>query len=926
MSPKKHAPLFCIIDASSFVFRAYYAIRHLSNSAGTPTNATFGFANMILKALETLQPEYLAVVFDTKEPSYRNEIYPEYKANRGVMPEDLVPQMPYIKGLVQALGLPFLERPGFEADDIIATLAKRAEADKTIKSVCIVSSDKDLMQLVHDKTYMYDTMKEVTYDRAAVEAKMGVPPEQVLDFLSLVGDSSDNIPGVKGIGPKTAVNLLKEHKTLDGLYENVDSLKKSKMKENLITLKDNAYMSRDLARLTDDLDLEVNWDFYACKPEPSGDFIEMMKELELQKIADRARALSGGKGKSTGGDAGQSDAADSNITANSGDSVAALKARYTCLHNIDDLKKAFKKLEKSEAVAFDTETDSLNVTKAKIVGFSFCADDKEAFYVPVDHSEGDQCDREAALKLFQEFLNNKKCVAQNAKYDYNVMRSNGFAIKPEAIYFDTMIASFILDAEGRHGLDTLALKHFEHENIKYESVCGKGRQQISFREVPLDKATDYAAEDAHVTWLLFEKFRRELDAIPELAKIFEKIEIPLITVLADMEYEGIRVDSAYLGELSLNFAQEIGQLEHAAHELAGEEFNLASPKQLQVILFEKMGLPAGKKTKTGYSTNVDVLKRLALTHELPAVILNHREISKLKSTYVDVLPELADENERVHTSYMQTGAATGRLSSVDPNLQNIPIRTELGKKIRESFIPRDGWYLIGADYSQIELRVLAQMCGDEVLIKAFQNGDDIHNITAHRIFGADLDDVDPDQRRKAKAINFGLIYGKSAFSLAEELAISRAEAAEIIREYFAAYPKVKAFLDDLPEQCKQKGYSETWFGRRRPIAGIRSANKIVANAAARVAMNSPLQGTAADLIKLAMLGVHKAIVKSKISARMLLQVHDELVLEAPENEIDTVREILEKEMPAAGKTKGFREFSVPLEIDVGVGKDWLGLK
>ncbi len=907
-------PLFCIIDASSFIFRAYYAVRPLSNSKKLPTNAIFGFSSMMLKVLDDFKPAYIAVVYDTKHPSFRKEMYSEYKANRSAMPEDLEPQIPYIKKFVETLKLPAFEMKGFEADDIIATFAERAAHISHEADVCIISSDKDLMQLVNSHVFLYDTMKDQKFDAAAVKEKLGVPPDLVADYLGIVGDSSDNIPGVRGIGPKGAVALLEQFGSVEGIYERIDEVAKEGVRTKLIECKKEALLSKELATVRRDLELNADWHSLKCNPTFTPEFIELLKELEFSALLKKV--TSGGAGASSTGNTSAMEVAASE------DLIKKLNPKYLAVTSLPQLEEIFTKYAGVKEVCFDTETDSLQAHDQALVGFSFCCSEKEAFYVPVAHKSGEQAPKEKALKLFEEFLKNKKVIGQNLKFDRNSLRAVGFEIPGDALAFDTMIASYVLGVDERHGLDALALRHLGHKNISYEEVCGSGKNQVRFSDCPIERAAEYAAEDAHVTFLLWQILAEKLQAEKKLENVFQEIDMPLVEVLSDLEWEGVSINSKYLNQLSEEFAVELKDLEKLAYKAAGEEFNIASPKQLQVILFEKLKLPVIKKTKTGFSTDQDVLEKLRIHHEICDIILQHREISKLKSTYVDVLPALVNKNTgRVHAGFHQTVAATGRLSSADPNLQNIPIRTESGKKIRSAFIPRKGWKLVGADYSQIELRILAAMCGDKMLKKAFQQGEDIHALTASEIFGDPRDKVSADHRRKAKAINFGILYGKSAFSLGEELGIPRSEAAEIIAKYFDRYPTVKKFLEGLAESAKKTGYAETAFGRRRRIEGIDSKNKMILAMAERMAVNTPLQGTAADLIKIAMVKLHKRLLNEGFEARLILQVHDELVVEAPDCEVERVKVAVRESMETAAGDR----FDVPFTVEVGVADNWLGL-
>lgn len=925
MERSSKRPLFCIVDASSFIFRAYYAVRPLSNKKGLPTNAIFGFASMIVKVLEDFVPEYIAIVYDTKHPSFRKELYSEYKANRSAMPEDLQPQIPYIKKFVETLGLPAFERVGFEADDVIATLADEAALKDHEADVCIISSDKDLMQLVTKNIFLYDTMKELRYDEKQVEEKLGVPPKQVPDLLGLVGDSSDNIPGVDGVGPKTAIGLLQEFGSIEGLYENLAAVKKEGQRKKLEECKEKAFLSKKLATVRRDLNIGSDWHSLRCEPKLSSGMKELLDELEFTSVLKRLE-------KWQAGDSISATVSTSVETMVSDDLIKASAAEYVALRTEEDLQKVFTSYAACDVVVFDTETTALSIQDGDIVGYSFCCEPTKSFYVPLQHRNekgallSQQIPLKRALELFREFCEGKKLVGQNLKFDINVMRNQGILFDASQIYFDTMLASFVLEPQERHNLDSLTWKFLNHTNIKYSDVCGTGKSEICFDRAPIDKATSYAAEDAHVTYFLWDILSKKLEEVPSLQKVFREIDLPLVKVLSDIEWEGVEINAEHLERLSREFTAELQRLEKRAIEVAGEEFNLASPKQLSRILFEKLQLPIVKKTKTGFSTDVDVLEKLALQHELPAIILEHRELSKLLGTYVDVLPGLrAKKTNRVHAGFHQTVAATGRLSSSDPNLQNIPIRTESGKRIREAFIAKPGCVLLGADYSQIELRILAFMSGDASLAEAFRKGEDIHTLTASQIFSVEKAEVNSEQRRKAKAINFGILYGKSAFSLAEELGISRMEASDIIKKYFARYPTVKAFLEGLAAKAKQNGYAETIYGRRRRIEGIDSKNKMILAMAERMAVNSPIQGTAADLMKMAMISVHRALSEQKLKSKLIIQVHDELLLEVPHDEVDTVKALVKQQMEGAGRMPGFVQIDVPLTIDMGVAENWLKL-
>ena len=934
MVPPKRL-LFCLVDASSFIFRAYYAVRPLSNKAGLPTNALFGFANMMIKVLEDMRPSHIAVVYDTKHPSFRKEMFADYKANRSAMPEDLVPQIDYIKKYVETLGLPAFEMKGFEADDIIGTLAERAAHMSKEADVCIVSSDKDLMQLVNGHIYLYDTMKELKYTPAQVKEKLGVPPELVPDYLGIVGDSSDNIPGVKGIGPKGAVALLEQFGSLEGIYENIQKVKKEGQRKTLIECEKVAKLSKELATVKRNMDLNTDWHSLKCEPRPSEAHFALLQEVEFSNLEKRMRAwkMPEGAGPSRHEVKTASPAFNTPHSLEearpqppSSDLVAAAKKEYVIIRTAKELEAALESVSGAPYLCLDTETTSLHIHEAELVGLSFCGKSDTAYYVPVGHvTEGGylregQLEKDKALELFGSFIRGRKIVGQNLKYDVNILRGNGITIAPEQIHFDTMIASYILAPEERHNMDALSAKYLGHKTITYAELCGEGKNQCPFAQVDIERAGEYSAEDAHVTFLLAEKLNALLAEKPDLEKVFLEIDLPLVHVLAEMEWEGVAIDTAHLKKVSEEFAKQLASLEKTAHELAGGEFNLSSPKQLGKILFEDLKLPVVKKTKTGFSTDVDVLMKLRHQHKLPEVILENRELSKLKGTYVDVLPTLCSKKTgRVHTSFNQTVAATGRLSSQDPNLQNIPIRTASGQLVRQAFVARKGNLLLGADYSQIELRILASMSGDELLTKAFREGQDVHSLTASQLYGVPVGQVSGDQRRKAKAINFGLLYGKSAFALSEELEISRTEASEIIKVYFQRYPTIRAFLDGLMVKAKQTGYAETLFGRRRYIEGIHSQNKMLLAAAERMATNAPIQGTAADLVKIAMIRVQAELEKRKLGAKMILQVHDELVFDVPEKEVDEVRVLVKEKMEGAGAGK----IHVPLTVESGVAKNWL---
>ncbi len=880
-----------LIDGSSYIYRAYFAIRHLSNSKGEATNAVYGFTNMLLTLLREEKPDRVAVVFDAKGPTFRKDLYPEYKANRSAMPEDLVPQIPLIKSIVRAFNLPALELSGYEADDIIATLAKRY-ADQGL-DVTVVTGDKDLMQIVGERVRLLDTMKKKVSGRDEVIERFGVPPEQVLEILGLAGDSSDNIPGVPGIGEKTASSLIQEFGSIENLLANIDQVKGKKRQENLREFADQARLSRQLADLIYDLEIDVNLEELALVEPDRDALVALFKDLEFPKLLQEftAKPLQNSK---------------------SGDYLAVLTE--------DELDSMIAKLKTAGRFAIDTETTSLVAVQAELVGLSFATQPNHGWYVPVGHSYlgvPQQLDRQLVLEKLRPLLEDShyQKIGQNIKYDALVLRNAG--IELTGIDIDTMVLSYVTHPQAKsHSLDALAAEHLNHQMVPYSAMTGKGKKQICFSEVEVEKAVRYAAEDADITWQLAEKLLPQLPA-EKGEKLFREVEMPLVEVLTRMEWCGIRIDADFLGELSGQLTQKLAVLEGEIHALAEGAFNINSPKQLGEILFEKLGLPKGKKTKTGWSTNVDVLKSLAEEHEVAAKILEYRSVSKLKNTYTDALPKLLNPaTGRLHTSFNQAVTATGRLSSSDPNLQNIPIRTTEGRRIREAFIPEEGWILLSADYSQVELRVMAHMADVPALKESFVAGEDIHKRTASEIFNVFPEMVTDEMRRQAKTINFGVLYGMGAFSLAKDLGIGRAEAQQFIDHYFERYPAILRYLEDKKAEAREYQYVTTLLGRRCAIPEINSKNGAVRSYAERNAINYPIQGSAADIIKVAMVNIDKRLSAEPLQSRMLLQVHDELVFEVPDNELDQVRELIRVEMETAV------DLDVPLKVDIGIGKNW----
>ena len=885
-----------LVDGSSYLYRAFHAMPNLANSRGESTGAVYGIVNMLRRLMREYDTPYLAVVFDAPGKTFRDRLYSAYKANRPPMPDELRSQIDKVHAVIRALGLPLLSVPDVEADDVIGTLARAATAYGM--ETLIVSGDKDLAQLVDTKVRMCDSMKDVVYDVEGVEAKFGVPPERIVDFLALVGDTSDNIPGVPKVGPKTAVRWLKEYGSLDQLVAQADGVP-GKVGENLRASLDQLPLSHQLATVKCDVALEEQPDDLKIGTPDEDALRQLYAELEFKTwLADL-----GGLNEVDEGD-------------------GAATAQYEIVFDKKALSRWLKQLSKAPLFAFDTETTSLNAMRARIVGVSFAVKPGEGAYVPLAHDYLDaplQLNREEVLEALRPLLEdpNQEKVGQNLKYDCTVLSNHGITLA--GMRFDTMLESYVLDSTGsRHDMDTLALKYLGHKTISYEAVAGKGKGQLSFNEVPLEEAGPYAAEDAEVTLRLHRVLFERLQNEQARRELFERIEMPLVPVLSKIERTGVRVDCDMLAAQSAQLAKRTAELEVMAYEEAGAPFNIASPKQIQEILFERLELPVLAKTPKGQpSTAESVLAELAEQHELPRLILEHRGLSKLRSTYTEKLPALVNpDTGRVHTSYHQAAVATGRLSSSDPNLQNIPVRTAEGRRIREAFVPAPGMRLIAADYSQIELRIMAHLSADEGLLDAFEKGEDVHRATAAEVFGTPVEDVSSDQRRSAKAINFGLIYGMSAFGLARQLGIDRRQAQEYIDLYFERYPGVRAFMDAIRAKVREERFVETVFGRRLFLADISSSNHARRQAAERAAINAPMQGTAADLIKLAMLSVDEWLGENGRGARIIMQVHDELVLEAPESDTESVAKTVAELMASVA------DLAVPLKVDVGIGPNW----
>lgn len=890
--PQKHLVL---VDGSSYLYRAFHALPSLSNSKGMPTGAAYGIINMLRKLLADYDPSHLAVVFDAKGKTFRDDLYSEYKANRPPMPDELRQQLDAIRSLVKALGMPLLEVPGVEADDVIGTLAKQGKNSGF--DVTISTGDKDMAQLVNGSVTMVNTMDNSRLDPKGVEGKFGVTPEQMVDYLTLVGDAVDNVPGVPKVGPKTAVKWLKEYGSLDGIIAHADEIG-GKVGESLRGCLDRLPLSRQLVTIKCDVALDVGPDNLEREAPDKSQLRELYADLEFKTWL--AEIL-----------AGEEAAVEDKPEVN-----------YEIVLEKKQLAAWIKRLGEAESFAFDTETTSLDYMRADLVGVSFAIEPGEAAYVPCGHDYDGapkQLTREYLLAALRPLLEDPKSlkIGQNLKYDMSVLARSG--IKLEGVAFDTMLESYVLDSTAtRHDMDSLALKYLGHRTIHFEEVAGKGAKQLTFNQIPLDKAGPYAAEDADVTLRLHQTLWPRLQVEARLARLFEEIEMPLVPVLSRIERNGVLVDRGMLEAQSVELAASMQNIAAEAYEAAGEEFNLASPKQIQAILFEKLALPVLEKTPKGQpSTAESVLQELAHDYPLPKLILEYRGMSKLKSTYTDALPARIDpETGRVHTSYRQAVASTGRLSSTDPNLQNIPVRTPEGRRIRQAFIAPAGSCILAADYSQIELRIMAHLSGDQRLLQAFESGEDIHRATAAEVFGVAPKKVSDDERRSAKAINFGLIYGMSAFGLARQLGVPRREAQEYVDLYFSRYPGVKQFMDDTKERARDCGYVETVFGRRLYLPEIKSRNPARRQYAERTAINAPMQGTAADIIKRAMITLDRWLAESGKTVRMIMQVHDELVFEVAEDAVPDVQAVVVAQMEAAA------ELSVPLKVDVGVGENW----
>jgi DNA polymerase-1 len=894
-----HSPLI-LVDGSSYLFRAYHALPPLTNRQGEPTGAIVGVANMLRKLLQEYRPSRMAVVFDAPGPTFRDALYDQYKAHRPAAPPDLIAQIEPLHALVRAMGLPLLRIEGVEADDVIGTLALQAEGP-----VLISTGDKDMAQLVSERVTLIDTMNDRLLDPAGVLAKFGVKPDQIIDFLALTGDSSDNIPGVPKCGPKTAAKWLEQYQTLDNLMAHADEVG-GKIGESLRASLDFLPLSRQLTTIKLDVALPLGPNDLQLQPPDRTLLRQHYERMEARQLLAQLEREEGGE------------------TANATTAATTpIACHYQTLLDQAELDAWVKRLQQAELFAFDTETTSLDCMQAQVVGLSFAIQPGEAAYVPLAHTapgSPDQLDRNAVLAQLKPLLEDpaRPKVMQNLKYDTSVLANH--QIRLQGVIHDTMLQSYVLEAAARHDMDSLAERHLGVKTIHFEDIAGKGSKQLSFDQIPLEQAGPYAAEDADICLRLHQHLWPRLEAEPGLRAVYEQIEIPLAPVLSRIERTGVRIDAAMLRQHSGELARGMAELEQQAYAVAGRSFNLGSPKQIGEIFFDELGLPVKAKTPKGApSTAESVLEELAEEgHELPRLILQHRGLSKLKSTYTDKLPQMIDPaSGRVHTSYHQAVAATGRLSSSDPNLQNIPIRSEEGRRIRQAFVPEPGFVMLAADYSQIELRIMAHLSGDQSLLKAFAGGEDIHRATAAEVFaGGDLSAVTPEQRRNAKAINFGLIYGMSAFGLAKQLGIERQAAQEYVDLYFQRYPGVKAFMERTRAQAHRQGYVETLFGRRLNLPDINARNANLRAAAERTAINAPMQGTAADIIKRAMLAVDAWIQTEQPPLRLLMQVHDELVFEVREDFLEPTSEKIRQLM------QGAAELAVPLLVDIGTGANW----
>ncbi len=913
---------FVLIDALSLAYKAYFAFinRPLKTSKDEPTSAVYGFLTQLFKIIEDTKPDYIAVAFDSKEKTFRHERYEDYKATRQEMPDDLIPQIERIKQIVEAFNMPVYILPGYEADDLIGTAVKKA-AEKGLEAIA-VTPDKDYIQLISDNIKIVkpgkstDEIVEVNLEK--VKKDFGFKdPLQMIDYLALVGDSSDNIPGVKGIGPKTALPLIQQFGSVENIYENLDKIKRKSTVTKLEADRENAFLSKELATIKLDVPFEINLD-NAKFTQPDFEKINrIFAELEFKNLGGKLIKLFPHA---------------ENFKLESEEEPQAYfdktKVKYHLITRFNEAVKLAEELNSAKLFVFDTETDTLNYLRANIVGASFALRAGEAYFVPVNPFKqredlfqrelNDRLNINEFVKIFKPVFENPnvKKVCQNGKFDIGVLRTNG--IETENFHFDTMLASYILNPDEKHGMDELAKNYLNYSPIPFSEIVTNKKNPDSIYETDLEKLKDYAAEDADITFRLYEIFKKKLEK-ENLTKVAYEIEFPLAPVLEEMERTGVKLDVESLHAFSKELEKLLDNYTQQIYNVAGSTFNINSTKQLQEVLFNKLGLKPTKKTKTGFSTDARSLEALRGQHDIIDMLLNFRQVSKLKSTYADALPKLIDpETQRIHTTYNQTVASTGRLSSLDPNLQNIPIRTELGREIRKAFIPKNKNYVIlSADYSQIELRIMASICGDEYLMQAFKNGEDIHRHTAALVFGVSPEEVTPDMRRKAKEVNFGILYGIGAFGLKSRLGITQTHAQEIIDTYFATFKNVKSYMEESINKAREKGYAETLLGRRRFLPNINSKNRTVRKFEERVAINMPIQGTAADMIKIAMIKIHNKLKHRRTKTKMVLQVHDELVFDANKEELEVVKPLIKNLMETA------LPLQIPVVVDIGIGNNWL---
>ncbi len=886
MSQSKPTKRLFILDGASYAYRSFYAIQRLSNSQGFPTNAVFGFLRTLKKLIADFHPDHLAAVFDPKGPTHRHEMYDEYKIQRKPMPDDLIIQMPVIKELLETFGIPVFEVPMYEGDDVMATIARKAEREGF--EVFLATGDKDMFQLVTDNIKVLHTHKDnAIYGPKEVVEKFGITPGQFVDYLALAGDTSDNVPGIPGIGEKTALELIRRYGTMNGVFEHVDEISGAKRKDKIRSNRDKAEMSRELVTLKDEVGFEIDLERARFTGPTKKELMELCRRLGFRR--DYEELLS--------------ETVDEDV-----------ETDYKLVTTLDDFRELVKNLRSVKEVCIDTETTSRSPMLAKVVGISFSWKKGEAYYVPFNA----ELDSDMLISELGPVLEDPKLavIGQNIKYDYLVLRNAGIELKNVA--FDTMIAAYLIEpSRSSFSLRSLAIEYLRRKMVPISDLIGTGKKQLTMDQVPIDTVFPYACADAEVTFVLKGILEKELER-QGLTSLFRDMEMPLVLVLAEMELTGVCVDIDFLRNKSKEFEGQLADLQQRIYDAAGGVFNINSPKQLSVILFEKLGLPVQRRTKTGPSPDISVLEKLSAIHELPKLLLEYRHLAKLKSTYIDALPELVNPGtKRIHTSFNQTVTTTGRLSSSNPNLQNIPVRTEEGKEIRRAFIPSDErWKLISADYSQIELRIFAHLAGETEMIKAFQKGEDIHSYTASLIHDVPLDKVTDEMRYRAKAVNFGLIYGQQAYGLSNYLKISVSEAQRFIDQYLERYPNVKSFMDETIKAARERGYVTTLFGRRRYVPELKSSSRQTQQLGERIAVNTPIQGSAADIIKIAMIRIPPGLRKSNLRAKMILQIHDELLFEAPEDEVEQVKRIALEEMESVAK------LSVPLKVDTRVGDNW----